>query len=261
MTERHDNAMRELKALLKGDPDNIALIICGSAATGEARDDSDIDLYLVVTDGRFERVNENKSFFYGSWDPDKFGGVEIDGKIVGMHYLRDAVENASEHTRYSFRDAYTLFSRTEEVDDLIKKIHVYPEWERAKRIRAFYAYVKHYRYVGENAFRRGNTLNSIQCVMQLVFFACRLVLAHNRRLFPGHKALLEEAGRCADAPRGFVEMSGHLLAHMSPEEMIRYHEKVIDYFREYDYPDEERIGIILANEWTWYTRQLTISEW
>jgi len=43
--------------------------------------------------------------------------------------------------------------------------------------------------------------------------------------------------------------------------MINYYEKVIEYFKGYDYPDTERIGIILENEWTWHTKQMTISEW
>jgi len=56
-------------------------------------------------------------------------------------------------------------------------------------------------------------------------------------------------------------MSRYLLKNVCLESMINYYEKVIEYFKGYDYPDTERIGIILENEWTWHTKQMTISEW
>ena len=57
------------------------------ARTGEARDDSDVDLYLVVTGEEFERIPAESGCFYGSWDPARFSGVEIDGKIVEQGVL------------------------------------------------------------------------------------------------------------------------------------------------------------------------------
>jgi hypothetical protein len=170
MTERHNKAIEELTRLNKDNPKNIALIICGSIATKEAGENSDIDLYLVVTDEEMKRVAETKSYFYGTWDPNTFYGIEIDGKIVGMQFLRDAVKYASDPTRFSFQDAYTLFSKSNEVDELIPKICVYPEWEQAKRIRAFYAYVKHFRYVGEAAFKQGNEFFAKHCVNEWTWY-------------------------------------------------------------------------------------------
>jgi hypothetical protein len=255
MTENHQKAIDELVELHKNNPDTIALILCGSVARGDARIDSDIDLYLVVKDEKFDLVNETKSFFYGSWEPDKFSGIEIDGKIIGIQFLRDAVRRASDPTRVSFQAAYTLFSYSKEVDELIKKIYIYPEWEHDKRIKTFYAYVKHYRYVGEDAFRQGNDFLSMHCVMELIFFSGRLVLAHNKVLFPCRKAFFKAIGTCKDMPDHFIEMSRDLLKNQNLETMINYYEKIIDFFKEYDYPDMERIGLILENEWTWYTKK------
>jgi predicted nucleotidyltransferase len=261
MTERHKKAIEKLMSLNKDNPKNIALIICGSIATKDAGENSDIDLYLVVTDEEMKRVSRTKSYFYGTWDPNEFYGIGIDGKIVGMRFLRDAVKHASDPTRASFEDAYTLFSRSDEVNELIKKIYVYPEWEQEKRIKAFYTYIKHYRYEGEAAFRRGNEFYARHCVMELVFFAARLVLAHNHVLFPCRKALFKALGKCEHMPADFISMSRRLISNMNRGEMLKYYETVIDYFKDYDYPETERGGLILENEWTWYTKQLTISEW
>ncbi|MBN2440431.1 MAG: nucleotidyltransferase domain-containing protein [Spirochaetales bacterium] len=261
MTERHQKAVDELIRIHEHNPENIALIISGSLATGCARENSDIDLYLVVTDEKFDRIKKENAFFYGTWDPTRFSGIEIDGKIIDMQFLREAVTHGSEPTRASFENAYTIFSHNPEVDDIIKKIPFYPEHEQKKRIEAFYAYVKHYRYIGEDAFRRNNLFLSKHCVMELIFFSGRLVLAHNRILFPCHKSLFKALKKCKEMPERFIEKSYELLENIHPDLMIRYYEHVTDYFKAYDFPDEERIGLILKNEWTWYMKNLTISEW
>ena len=261
MTEQHKRAIDKLNRLHKENPDNLALIICGSMARKDTHESSDIDLYLVVTDYKFERVCRTKSFFYGTWDPNEFYGIAIDGKIVGMQFLRNAADFASEPTRYSFKNAYTLFSKMNEIDELIQKIYVYPEWEHEKRVKAFYAYIKHFRYIGEKVFNQGDDFLSMQCVLELVFFTGRLILAHNHELYPCRKALFKAVRNCRQKPGNYIEMSKNLILHHNLEEMVKYYEMVIDFFKVYDYPDAERIGLILEDEWAWYTKQLTISEW
>lgn len=261
MTELHQKAINELIAIHKDNPDTIALIINGSVATGKARPDSDVDLCLVVSDEKFEQIKKTKSYFYGTWDPDDFFGIEIDGKYINMDFLRKAAEQGNEPVRNSFTAAYTAFSHSDEVEKLIKKIPVYPEAEREKRIKAFYAYVIHYRYTGEDAFNQQNLFLSRNCAIELVFFASRLVLAHNRILYPCRKSLFKALEKCPLMPPNFIELSLELLENSSAGLLISYFKTVTEYFKEYAYPDTERIGLILENEWTWYTGKLTISEW
>ena len=178
-----------------------------------------------------------------------------------MDFLRQAVAQASEPTRASFQDACTLFSHNPEVDNLIGKIAVYPSWDREKRIKAFYGYTRHYRYVGEDAFKSGDRFLITHCLVELVFFASRLVLAHNRVLYPCHKSLFKALEKCREIPDGFITESRQLIGEGNVKSMIAYYDKVAGYFAEYDYPDKERIGRILENEWTWYTKEMTMSEW
>ncbi|MBN1696730.1 MAG: nucleotidyltransferase domain-containing protein [Spirochaetales bacterium] len=261
MTENHKKAIRKLISLNEADPAVVALILCGSCAAGTAKATSDVDLYKVVTEEAFFQVEKEKAYFYGSWDPEEYFGVEIDGKIVGIDFLYDAVVNANEPTRASFLAARALFSHERSIDTLIKKIAVYPELERDKKIRAFYAYVKHYRYTCEGSFKSGNSFHAAHCAMELIFFAARLVLAHNRVLFPCHKSLFDAVARCTDMPDDFIGRSSHLLRHIDYQSVVDYYDTVAGYFSAYDYPDTERIGLILENEWTWHTKKMTISEW
>ena len=206
-----------------------------------------------MAEEEFERTRSTRGCFYGSWDPDKFSGVEIDGKIVGKSFLKEAAVRGSEPTRASFESVYTEFSHDPEIDALLERIAAYPEREREQKIKAFYAYTKHYRYVGEQAFELENGYFARRCVIELVFFAARLALAHNRVLFPCHKSLFAALERCEDLPPGFVDSSRLLLESPSLLALIAYYEKVSDFFSRYDYPDQERINFIVENEWSWFS--------
>jgi predicted nucleotidyltransferase len=261
MDTRHRQAIDKLVSLHKDDPKNVALIICGSTARGALREGSDIDTYIVVTDEEFERVASRKDYFYGTWDSEAFFGVEIDGRIVGKKCLEDAVLHANEPTRATLANAYTEFSRDPEIDDLIKRIGVYPEWDFDRRIKAFNAHVRHYRYIAEHGSELGNDYLMKTSIGELVFFAARTVLARNRVLYPCRKHLFRALASCVKMPDGFIEMSRDLLDRMELQAAIRYYETVAAYFAEYDLPDQERIGLILENEWSWFTRMPSVADW
>jgi len=261
MNARHRKAIDKLVSLHADDPNKLALVICGSLATGKARDDSDVDLYLIVTDEEFERVRNDEGCFYGSWDPAKFSGVEIDGKIVGKKFLREAAIRGSEPTRASFQRAYAEFSHDPEIGALIEQIAVYTEAEREQKIKAFYAYTKHYRYVGERAFALTDDYFARRCVIEIVFFAARLALAHNRVLFPCDKSLFPALEKCEDLPPEFVDLSRRLLESPSLPSLIAYYEEVSGYFGQYDYPDQEMVSFILENEWSWFTGLPSLADW
>jgi hypothetical protein len=214
-----------------------------------------------VTDEKFEQARAAGGCFYGSWDPTKFSGVEIDGKIVGKKFLQEAAAQGNEPTRASFESAYTEFSRDPEIDALLGQIAAYPEWERERKIRAFYAYVKHYRYVGEQAFELRSDYFARRCVLELVFFSARLALAHNRVLFPCDKSLIAALERCEDLPPGFVDSSRRLPECLSLPALIDYYEGVSGFFSQYDYPDQERISFILENEWGWFSGLPSVGDW
>jgi hypothetical protein len=253
LTEAQGRALDELVSLHGADSRKLALVVGGSIAAGKARPDSDIDLYLVVTDEEFERVHREEGCFYGSWDPRRFSGVEIDGKVVGKRFLQEAAIRGNEPTRAFFAGAYAEFSHDPDIDELLPLIAAYPEAERERKLRAFWAFTKHYRWVGVQAFELGNDYAARRCALELVFFASRLALAHNRVLYPCHKSLTAAVETCADLPVGFVAASRELLAAPTPAALVALYDLVAAHFAAYDYPDQERIGFILDQEWSWFS--------
>jgi hypothetical protein len=261
MTRNQRQALDLLVQIHKPDQSKLALIIIGSLASGRERESSDIDLYLVVTDEAFKAVRQNRSYFYGSWDPNEFFGVGIDGKVVGKEFLHEAVKRGSEPTRASFINAYAEFSKDPEIMPLVRQICVYPEWEREERCRAFYGMMKHFRYEGEQAFQNRNQFYFQSCIQNLVFFAARLVLGHNRVLYPCRKSLFRVLEQAVDQPIDFKIRSENLLECKDLELFIDYYQSVSKKYSCYDMPDDERIGILLENEMNWFTEVQAFNEW
>lgn len=61
MFQHHQIALNQLVELLKPDPTIRAIITAGSIAQGKARENSDIDVYIVVTDESFEERKLQRS--------------------------------------------------------------------------------------------------------------------------------------------------------------------------------------------------------
>ena len=59
-------------------------------------------------------------------------------------------------------------------------------------------------YIGE-AEKRGNRYLASWSASQAVLFACRVILAHNRILFPFHKWMLRALEEAAEQPAGLTE--------------------------------------------------------
>ncbi len=64
MKPHHKKAIDKITEILKKDEMYLALIITGSVAKGQERDDSDVDIVLVVTDEEYEKRKKRNRFIY-----------------------------------------------------------------------------------------------------------------------------------------------------------------------------------------------------
>lgn len=261
MKPHHQKVLDRLSDLHGNDHKYLGLIICGSLATGGARDDSDVDLYLVASDEEYHRTAERREFFYGNDDLCDYDGGEIDGKIINLQFLRDAAAHGSEPTRRSFYKAFTLFSHVPEIDDLIKKIPVYPEHEREEKLKAFYSQVLHNQYYAEQGIILENDYLKIRSVSDLVLFSVRLALTYNRILFPCPKTMFEALEGAKKLPENFIARSKNLLSDMTLDNVYSYFELVVDYYSDCAMDEQERISFVLENEWTWFSRTPSVCDW
>ncbi len=207
----HQRGINNLVNVYKDDPRYPALIIGGSVAKGLARDDSDVDFMILTTDEEYNRRISEDNLFINRTDLTDYEHGFVDGKIINLEYLNKVAEKGNEPTRAAFDGAFLAYSQIDGLEDLMQRIHTYPEQGRDKRIKSFYsmAFIQHW-LMGE-ANRHDNLYTKSRAASQLALFSGRLILAHNRILFPYHKWFMQYLERCEEKPKGFIDNINKLL--------------------------------------------------
>lgn len=256
MREHHQSAINNLIEFLKNKDEFLAIIVAGSIAKGIAKESSDVDVYLVVTDDEFNlRKQENQLFFFNK-DLCSYPGGYIDGKVINLSFLEKAALQGSEPTRASFLGATCVFSRISGMEEIIKRIPVYPENKRSNNIIDFYAQVLLYgNYFAIQALEQGNAYLASHSVSNLVLFASRMILAHNRILFPCHKSLMASVEKAIDKPDDFIERANELLLNPTKEKVKEFVERVSS-FGDWGITYGQAVSIFVENnEWNWMDQE------
>lgn len=251
MKPHHQAAINRLIRCLRVDPTILAIIITGSVARGTARDDSDIDIYLVVTDQEFERRKAENLLYYFNAEICDYSGGYIDGRIIDYHFLEHAVKKGSEPIRASFVGAYAAYSKIHNLDALIRQIPVFQESKREEHLATFYAQIQVYRYLALNALEKNNAYLLSHALSQLVLYSGRLILTYNRVLFPGHTFFMGTIAQVKDKPPSFIPLANELLLQPTKEKIFHFVE-IIDHFKDWGRFYSEAVDLFVKNnEWHW----------
>ncbi|MEL7450788.1 MAG: nucleotidyltransferase domain-containing protein [Pseudomonadota bacterium] len=210
--DHHQRAIDSLIRAYRDDPRFRALIIGGSVAKGWARDDSDVDFMIIASDEEFERRLATQDLFINRTDLCDYDGGYVDGKILNVGFLNDVAARGNEPSRAAFTGAFAAYSHVEGLDVLLRSIPVYPAEGHAERVRSFYrmAFIQH--WLMHEAVRHDNRYTILRAASQLALFAGRLILAHNRILFPYHKWLSQALASATDKPENLESLLDALLA-------------------------------------------------
>jgi hypothetical protein len=217
MRPHHEETIRKLVDHFSKDEGYLGLIVGGSIAKGVETEYADIDVMLVVTDESYERHRKEHRLSYGLMEFCDYPGGYVDVKVVDIPYLRAAAERGNEPTRAAFDGALVAYSAAPEIDDLVNRIPVYQEKEQQDKIHAFAAQFEcAYFYVGE-AVKRNDRYLLNQAISSLILYGGRLILAHNRILYPYHKLFMMELDKAVDKPENLMELIRALLEQPSGE--------------------------------------------
>ncbi len=259
--DHHQRAIDRLADSYREDPRFRGLIIGGSVAKGYAREDSDVDFFIIATDEAFEKRRRERDLFINRRDLCDYDGGFVDGKIINLAFLRDVAEKGNEPSRAAFEGAFVAYSHVPELDTLLKRIPVYPDAGHDKRVKAFYcmAFMQHWLF--HEAERHGTRYTLTRAASQLVLFAGRLILAHNRRLFPYHKWLLRALESVPDKPADLVACIHALLDEPGGDRATALFERVQD-FQDWGVSDLEAYTWFMTDvEWSWMSGKTCIEDW
>ena len=246
---RHQRAISRLVDAYEDDERFLALIIGGSVAKGCARPDSDVDFMIVADDEEFARRDAADDLFINRRDLCDYEGGFVDGKVIDLAYLRDVAACGNEPSRAAFRGVFTAFCHHREIEDILPAIPVYPERGHEQRIKAFYSMAFIQNWLMGEATRHDNPYTTLRAASQLALYAGRLILAHNRVLFPYHKWLTQALEEVPDKPAGFMAS----LAALNTAPSARTAEQLFDGLRRF-----QDWGVEDLEAYMWFLREV---EW
>lgn len=259
--DHHQRAIDRLADAYRDDPEYRGLIIGGSVAKGFAREDSDVDFLIIATDDAFEERLAARDLFINRRDLCDYEGGFVDGKIINLAFLEDVAEKGNEPSRAALEGAFAAYSHIPDLDALLRRIPVYPESGHDERVKAFYcmAFMQH--WLMHEAERHDNRYTMTRAAVQLALFAGRLVLAHNRRLFPYHKWFPRTLASVPDRPDDLMMRFNALLDEPSGANATALFESVRA-FRDWDVSDLDAYTWFMTDvEWSWMSGSAPIEDW
>jgi len=257
----HQRAIERLADAYRDDRRFLGLIIGGSIAKGFAREDSDVDFLIVATDDAFEQQRSARDLLINRSDLCDYDGGYVDGKIINLKFLEDVAAKGNEPSRAAFEGAFLAYSHVADLETELERIPVYPEAGHEKRIRTFYtmAFMQHWLMLEAN--RHGNRYTQLRAASQLALFTGRLILAHNRRLFPYHKWLSKTLQSVPERPDQLMARFDDLLTEPCGKHATALFEQV-KAFRDWGVSDIEAYTWFMTEvEWSWMSGTTPIEDW
>ena len=202
--EQQERALAAYVDSVRGEPGALGVVLVGSVAQGRERGDSDVDVYLVVDDERFEAETARGRFAWIERHDVDYPGSYIDIKLASPSYLRAAVERADDPTRASFLGARVAWSELPGLDQTLARIATLPHDVWAARIDSHVAQARLYGgYFLRQAVERGDEFLRRHAGLHLALAAARAALAANQVMLPGPK-YVSKLVRSVSTPEGFV---------------------------------------------------------
>ncbi|WP_454129261.1 nucleotidyltransferase domain-containing protein [Microbacterium aurum] len=259
--EHHDRALAAYVDDVRGDEDVVAVIAVGSVARGSARPDSDVDVYLVVEDGRFTAEASRGRFAWVDRRGLDYPGSYIDVKLASPTYLTAAAERADDATRASFLGARVAYTRIARLDELITRIADVPAGDWDGRVASYLSQARLYGgYFLRQAASSGDEFLLRHAAVHLAHAAARAALATDRMLMRGPK-YISESLRTSSAPVSFLVAWDQLVARPSPESAAALLYELDVWLGTEPAGDEALSDFIRDNELAWLRRTVPPEYW
>jgi predicted nucleotidyltransferase len=119
-----------------------AVIVAGSVARGTERPNSDIDLYLLVTDEAFAAARAGGTLSTVEGDGVTYEGGYFDIKLITVDYLDRAATDGDDPCRASFDGARVAWSRLDGLESRIARVVQLPDAAWRRRQAAFVTHAR-----------------------------------------------------------------------------------------------------------------------
>ena len=257
----HEETVNGYLASVSSRPEVLGVVVIGSVARGTPRGDSDVDLYLVVTDGAYADARSRGRIAGMSSDGVTYTGGYVDIKLACPHYLTTAIERADDATRASFVGARVVLDRIGELPGWIERIGVLPDDAWEQRIVSYRAQAQLYGgYFLEQADHQHDQFLVQHSSVHLAVAAGRLALAAHRQFFRGQKYLTAMLAEL-DLPDGYLAAWAQLVAAPDAVAGRRLLDEIEASFGPPAAVDDDLSRFITDNELAWLNRTIPPEFW
>ncbi|GAA2103591.1 hypothetical protein GCM10009841_20830 [Microlunatus panaciterrae] len=251
--QHHERAVETYVERARSVESNLAVVIGGSVARGTERPDSDVDLYLLVTEEEFAAAGRNRRLSYVETEGADYDGGYFDIKLVTLPYLTQAAERGDDPVRASFIGARVVWSRVDDLEERLARIRTVPSEVWAPRMASFLSQLRLYGgyFLPQGAKDDQNDYLRHHAAVHLVGAAGRALLAYNRVLFRGPKYLAAQVAELNDKPAGY-EAAARLVLAQPTEASGRELMRLMESFTEWPWvPAESLSTFVQDNELAW----------
>jgi hypothetical protein len=243
-------------------PDTVGVVLVGSVARGDERPDSDVDVYLVITDDAYAAAGRAGAIAYVSHIGVAYEGGYVDVKLASPSYLRAAVEAGDDPTRASFDRAQVRFDRSGELPELLARMTELPGAAWSDRIYNYRAQLALYGgYFLRQAEERGDRFLLQHSAVHAGLAAGRCALAQHHRFFRGQKYLTRDVAELTELPAGFLAAWTAVVEAPSAVAARQLTEIVDEWFGDSLTVDESLSAFIVANELAWLRHEIPPEYW
>ncbi|MFE5318220.1 nucleotidyltransferase domain-containing protein [Paenibacillus sp. NPDC056579] len=260
MYPHHQTAIEMVTNKLKVKEEILAVIVGGSVAHGFAKEDSDIDLMLVVSDERYYALLESGDIHYHETESTPYDGGYVDGKYTSISYIKKVAESGSEPARFAFKDAIVSYSEIIGLEELVQAASRYPIERKNETMEKFHAQFEGWRWMFYEGLKKNEPYVIEFSVTNFVLFAGRLILAYNEVVYPYHKWFMKVLEGVNNQPNDLILIMNNVLKNKSKESVEVLYECVAKF---YQWPRSEKgwhIRFMLDSELNWMTGHVPVAD-
>jgi len=211
MEKHHQEAIDKFVEIYKKGPTILAILLGGSIAHGFANANADIDVCLLVDSQEFQKRKAANQLAFSLWDICTYEHGYVDCKIVDLELLTKIAQQGSDPARYAFKDNKILFSRLDNLEEILSQVTGYPQDKKAERRNRFAAQLLAWKWYYSEGLKKQNNYLVYLSLQKIVLFSSRIILNENELLYPYHKWLLRVVETADRKPEGFLKKVDELL--------------------------------------------------
>ena len=229
MEKHHKDSIDKFLEIYKNDASILAILLAGSIAHGFAKPDSDIDLFIIVDSREFQKRKASNKLAFSLWDICTYENGYVDCKVVDIEFLNKIAKNGSDPARYAFMDSEILFSRIDNLKEILSSITVYPEDKMDERRKRFASQLLAWKWYYSEAVKKQNKYLIFLSLQKIVLFSSRIILNENKLLYPYHKWMLDVLEKAEQKPAGFLEKINELFESHTLENVNNFCMEILEY--------------------------------